>query len=113
MKFVSQQKPDCESSPNAAALAQLLGTERKERIIMQSNNILGKQRQDSGKLSRGGATDAKDITMKTLAELKAKLYANADRAKKQNPSKADIIQKAVDRDASRIAYAINAVQVKM
>jgi len=58
-------------------------------------------------------TELKEITLKTLVQLKAKLYASATRAMKQNPAKADIIQKAVDRDGSRLAFAINMVQVKM
>jgi hypothetical protein len=55
----------------------------------------------------------KEITLKTLADLKAKLYANAARAIAQNPHKAEMIQKRTDADASRIAFAINMVQVKM
>jgi hypothetical protein len=59
------------------------------------------------------APELKEVTLKTLVQLKSKLYANAARAMEQNPSKADLIQKAVDRDASRLAFTINMVQFKM
>lgn len=68
--------------------------------VMQSSSILGNQR-------------LKDVTVKTLAQLKAKLYVNAAHAMKQNPAKAEIIQKAVDRDASHLAFAMNMVLLKM
>ena len=54
----------------------------------------------------------KQITLKTLADLKAKLYANAARSIAANPAKAEAIQKRTEADASRIAFTINMVQVK-
>jgi hypothetical protein len=80
---------------------------------MQSKAMIANQRQDAGKPTRPALNEPKETTIKTLAQLKAKLYANAAGAMKQYPSKADIIQKAVDRDASRLAFAINMVQIKM
>jgi hypothetical protein len=80
---------------------------------MQSKTLIGNQRQVTGKPTIPGPNEPKQITIKTLTHVKAKLYANADRAMKQNPSKADIIQKAVDRDAARLAFAINMVQIKL
>ena len=56
--------------------------------------------------------DTKEITLKTLAELKAKLYANAAKAIAANPPKAEAIQKRTEADASRVAFTINMVQVK-
>ena len=56
---------------------------------------------------------SKEITLKTLTELKAKLYANAARSIAQNPHKAEMIQKRTAADAAHIAFAINMVQVKM
>ena len=80
---------------------------------MQSNIMQGRQRQNIAKPQRFGETNPKEITLKTLVQLKAKLYANATRASEQNPAKAEVIRKAVDRDASHIAFAINMVTVKM
>ena len=39
---------------------------------MQSNNIVGKQRQDNRKSPAADGADRKEITIKALAELKAK-----------------------------------------
>jgi hypothetical protein len=62
-------------------------------------------------------TDAKQITLKMLRDLKAKLYAQADSAIQttdpRNPQKIMRIQRRADRHAAHIAFAINAVTVKM
>ena len=62
-------------------------------------------------------TDAKQITLKMLRDLKAKLYAQADTAiaasDPRNPQKIMRIQRRVDRHAAHVAFAINAVTVKM
>jgi hypothetical protein len=57
--------------------------------------------------------DAKQITLQTLRDLKATLYARAAITIKAYPEKADRIQKRVDADASKIAFAINLISVKM
>lgn len=80
---------------------------------MQSNIMQGRQRQNIAKPLAFERTNCKEITLQTLIQLKAKLYANANRASQQNPGKAEIIRKAVDRNASHIAFAINMVTVKM
>jgi hypothetical protein len=80
---------------------------------MQSNVMLGKQPRHSGRPSIVPAIEPKRTTLKTLAQLKAKLYANAARAIQQNPAKAEIIQKRVDADAAHLRFAINMVQIKM
>jgi hypothetical protein len=62
-------------------------------------------------------TNTKQITLETLRELKAKMYAQADAAIRasdpRNPQKIMRIQRRVDRDAAHIAFAINAVTFKM
>ena len=55
----------------------------------------------------------KQVTLRTLTELKRRIYGRAASAIQQNPDKADIIQKAVDRDASHIAFVINMVTIKL
>ncbi len=59
----------------------------------------------------------KQIAVKTLIELKAKLYAQADEAIRtgnpHDPWRTIRIQKRVDRDAAHIAFAINLLTVKM
>jgi hypothetical protein len=59
----------------------------------------------------------KQIALKVLRELKAKLYAQADEAiratDRHKPEKIQAIQRRVDRDAARVAFAINLVSVKM
>ena len=59
----------------------------------------------------------KQITIKMLSELKAKLYRQADEmiraADPHKPEKIQAIQRRVDRDAGRIAFAINMVSSKM
>lgn len=55
----------------------------------------------------------KQITLKTLAQVKAKLYENAACSIKLNPAKKEIIQKAVDRDAARFAFVINTIALKL
>jgi hypothetical protein len=62
---------------------------------------------------RKQTTDAKQITLKTLRDLKATLYARAAITIKAYPEKAERIQKRVDADASKIAFAINLVSIKM
>ena len=61
--------------------------------------------------------DTKQITLEMLQDLKAKLYAQADAAIRaadpRDPQKIIRIQRRVDRDAAHIAFAINAVTVKM
>jgi hypothetical protein len=71
--------------------AQLFGGRKQERKYMQT----------------------KEITLKTLADLKAKLYANAAPSIAQNPTKAEAIQKRTAADAAHITFAINMVTVKM
>jgi hypothetical protein len=82
---------------------------------MQSHSsIHGKQpAQKNAKLPAPEPPSPKEITLRTLGELKQKLYKDAARSIKYNPDKADIIQKAVDRDGARIAYAINTIALKM
>jgi hypothetical protein len=67
--------------------------------------------------SKPQTTSAKQITLETLRELKAKMYAQADAAIRasdpRNPQKIMRIQRRVDRDARHIAFAINAVTFKM
>jgi hypothetical protein len=67
--------------------------------------------------SKVQTTDTKQITLKMLQDLKAKLYAQADAdigaADPRDPEKIIRIQRRVDRDAAHIAFAINAVTVKM
>jgi len=58
-------------------------------------------------------TNAKQITLQTLRDLKAKLYDRAAITIEAYPEKADRIQKRVDADASKIAFAINMVSVKL
>ena len=55
----------------------------------------------------------KAITIRTLAALKQRLYAQAAIAMKQNPQKAEIIQKRVDADARHLAFAINMASIKL
>jgi hypothetical protein len=59
----------------------------------------------------------KQTTLKTLRELKAKLYAQADQSiRRTNPHDPETIiriQRRVDREAGHIAFAINMVSVKM
>ena len=57
--------------------------------------------------------DAKQTTLKTLRDLKAMMYARAAVTIKAYPEKAERIQRRVDADASKIAFAINLVTVKM
>lgn len=92
--------------------------------------IRASERQKSGEVNSGGVgnaktinatipstkqrlPDAKQITLKTLRDLKATLYARAAITSKAYPDKADFIQKRVDADASKIAFAINLISVKM
>jgi hypothetical protein len=60
---------------------------------------------------------AKQTILQVLRELKAKLYAQADEAIRatdpHKPEKIQSIQRRVDRDAARVAFAINLVSVKM
>jgi hypothetical protein len=55
----------------------------------------------------------KEITIRTLCQLKQHIYRQAAQAIQQNPSKAEAIQKRVDADASRLAFAINMLSVKV
>lgn len=59
----------------------------------------------------------KQTTLKTLRELKAKLYVQADQsiraANPHDPETIIRIQRKVDRDAAHIAFVINMVGVKM
>ena len=66
-------------------------------------------------MTTNAKTDAnpKQTTLKTLAELKAKLYANAARSIVQNPQKAEIIQKRTAADAAQVTFAMNLVHIKM
>jgi hypothetical protein len=57
--------------------------------------------------------DSKQITLKTLRDLKATLYARAAITIEAYPEKADRIQRRVDADAAHLAFAINLVSVKM
>jgi hypothetical protein len=63
--------------------------------------------------SKQQTPDAKQITLQTLRDLKATLYARAAITIEAYPEKADRIQKRVDADASKIAFAINLISIKM
>ena len=80
---------------------------------MQSNTTTARAHSNPGKPADPGLIKPKDITMKTLSQLKAKLYANAAQAMKQNPAKADIIQKRTDSDAAHLSFAINMISIKL
>ena len=87
----------------------LLGAETKENQM--------KAKAETTSKAQTQTTDAKQITVKTLRDLKAKLYAQADSAiaasDPRDPQKIMRIQRRVDRQAAHVAFAINAVSVKM
>lgn len=87
----------------------MLGAETKENQMKAKAEITSKAQTQT--------TDAKQITLKMLRDLKAKLYAQADSAiaasDPRNPQRIMRIQRRVDRHAAHIAFAINAVTVKM
>ena len=55
----------------------------------------------------------KAITLRTLAQLKRHLYAQAARAQQSSPKQAQAIQQRVDREASHIAFVINMAAHKL
>jgi hypothetical protein len=55
----------------------------------------------------------KAITLRTLAQLKRYLYAQAARAQQASPQQAQSIQRRVDQEASHIAFVINMASSKL
>jgi hypothetical protein len=86
----------------------MLGAEKRKQYQMKAKAEI---------TSKTQTTDAKQITLKMLRDLKAKLYAQADSAiaasDPRNPQRIMRIQRRVDRHAAHIAFAINAITVKM
>ena len=56
---------------------------------------------------------AKQVTLRTLGQLKRYLYAQAARAQQSSPQQAQAIQRRVDSEARHIAFVINMAASKL
>jgi hypothetical protein len=70
-------------------------------------------KRESRVMKKAAKPTQKEVTLKTLTALKAKLYARSAITMQAYPEKAKQIQARVDADASKIAFAINLVSAKM
>lgn len=114
MKMNSQSKPApaANGTPSVERRSAGIRNQRDNTMQIQSRT-LGTQRPRHVQPAQSEPPTPKEITLKTLAQVKAKLYENAARSIELNPGKKDIIQKAVDRDAARFAFVINTIAIKL
>jgi hypothetical protein len=78
-----------------------------------SRRSLAAARSSSAAAGQPVGSSPKQVTLRTLVQLKQLLYVQAARAQQACPHKAQAIQRRVDQEASHIAFVINMAASKL